>query len=262
MTSRAPGARKIITAIARRELGLAAKRKLVRLLFLASIVPPIILTVVILVRIFAEQLTGGPLNFDPLLPFLRFQALPVAIVALGLGTPIVALDRSEDVLFLYATRPVEPWHYTVGKMLSVALPSFGLLLFPGILIAGMRLGITRELSSGDAVLMVLKIALAALAVGIGYSGVAVGASALVKKSRWAEALALAAFFVPAALAGMIAGIFGTDVWPLSPLVAIQELLTALFDDGKFGLISMGTLLLCGALGYLITTARVKSEMIP
>ena len=258
----APGARQIVGAITRREIGLASRRKLVRLLFLFSVLPPIILTVIIVVRIFAEQLTNTKLGFDPFLNFLHFQSLPVALLAFGLGTPLVAQDRAEDVLFLYATRPVQPWHYGLGKMLAVALPCFGLLLFPGVLIAVLRLGITREFGVLDAGVMVLKIAYAGLLVAWGYAGLTVGPSAMTKRARWAQLLSLGLFIVPGAIVEITGRVLGLDFPPAGAGSAINEILKALFDDGHWGLSSSLVLLAYGTIGYAVTTLRVKREMIP
>ena len=119
----APTSSHVIGAIARRDLAIAARRKTLRFLFIASLGPPVVIAAILVVRIVAEQLATTELDWDPVLRFLQAQAIPVALLALGLGTPCVARDRSEEVLFLYATRPVLPWHYAAGKMLSVALPS-------------------------------------------------------------------------------------------------------------------------------------------
>lgn len=258
----APGARQIVAAIGRREIGLAARRKLVRLLFLFSILPPVILTVIIVVRIFAEQMTGTSLDFDPLLHFLRFQALPIALLAFGLGTPLVAQDRAEDVLFLYATRPVQPWHYALGKMAAVAVPCFGLLLFPGLLIAVLRLGITREFGAGEALLMVLRLAFAGVVVAWGYAGLTVGPSALTKRARWAQLLSLALIIVPGAIVETTAQVTGLDLPPIGAPRAVDELLTDLFGDGTWAAAATIVLLGYGFLGYVLTMLRVKREMIP
>ncbi|MCA9755908.1 MAG: hypothetical protein KDA27_08915 [Candidatus Eisenbacteria bacterium] len=258
----APSGSRIIAAIARREILLASRRKLVRLLFLFSVLPPIILTVIILVRIFAEQMTNAKLGFDPLLPFLHFQTIPVAVLAFGLGTPLVAQDRAEDVLFLYATRPVSPWHYGLGKMLAVALPCFALLLFPGLVIGILRLGITREVDTAAAIALVAKIGFAGLVVAWGYAGLTVGPSALTKRARWAQLLSFALFLIPGFVVSAVGQLTGTDLPPAGAATAITELLTALLDDGKWGVASTLVLVGYGFLGYWITTARVKREMIP
>jgi ABC-type transport system involved in multi-copper enzyme maturation permease subunit len=259
---RAPSSAQVILAIARREIRLAARRKLVRLLFLGSVLPPVVLTVVLVVRIIAEQTTGFELNWHPLLGFLKFQALPVALLALGLGTPSVARDRSEEVLFLYATRPVLPWHYALGKLLAVAVPAGALMLAPGILIAIFRLGVTADIGTGEALSMVLKLAVASAALAWGYAGVCVGPSAAVRKARWALLIALGLFVLPDVPAQLIAG---SHAYPFTPGNAINELLQTLFGGdpdltrGSFGLF---ILLAYGFAGMLVTTARVQREMIP
>ncbi len=256
----APTSAAVVRAIARREISLAGRRRLTKLLFLFSILPPIVLTVAIVIRMMAESMTGAQLDWDPILEFLQFQTVPVALLALGIGTPSVARDRAEEVLFLYATRPVLPWHYALGKMVAVALPAAALLLVPGILVAVLRLGVTAQLTTGEAVLMVLKLALASVALGWGYAGVSVGPSAATRRGRWAMLIALGFFFIPDALAGIV---WGSYALPVGPAKAAQQLLEALIDrasiDGYFGLLM---LLIYGGLGLLLTTRRVRREMTP
>jgi len=256
----APASSAVIRAIARREVALAARRRLTKLLFLFSVLPPIILTVVIVVRMLAESMTGANLNFDPVLQFLQFQAFPVALLALGIGTPSVARDRAEEVLFLYATRPVQPWHYALGKMLAVALPAAGLMWLPGALIAVLRLGVTAQLDTLEAALLVLKLALASAVMGWGYAGISVGPSAATRRGRWAMLIALGFFFIPDALAKIV---WGRHALPVGPVTAAQELLDTLIARGGFdGWFGMVMLLLYGALGLLVTTHRVRREMTP
>ncbi len=259
----APAALHVIGAIARRELNLGARRKLVRLLFLGSILPPIVLAVILVVKTMAEQMSGFEFGFDPMIQFLTFQSLPVALLALGLGTPIVARDRAEEVLFLYSTRPVHPWHYALGKLLAVAVPVGALLLFPGILIAVFRLGIVGNITALGALWMVAKLAVAAIAVAIGFAGVTVGPSAVTRKARWALFLALVLFTVPDSVVQATAALLDIDdAWPGGPNTGIKTLLDGLFDGGPNGLIGLLVLLGYGALGYFATTWRVRSEMRP
>jgi len=256
----APSSSAVIRAIARRELALAARRRLTKLLFLFSVLPPIILTVTIVIRMLAETMTGADLNFDPVLQFLQFQALPVALLALGIGTPSVARDRAEEVLFLYATRPVQPWHYALGKMLAVALPSAALMLLPGILIAVLRLGVTAQLSTGAAAILVLKLALASVALGWGFAGISVGPSAATRRGRWAMLIALGFFFIPDALASVV---WGHHALPVGPIKAVHKLLETLVGDGGLaGWFGLVMLILYGALGLLVTTSRARREMTP
>jgi len=260
---RAPSALHVIRAIANRELALGAKRKLVRLLFLGSILPPLVLAVILVVKTMAEQMSGFEFGFDPMIQFLTFQSLPVALLALGLGTPIVARDRAEEVLFLYSTRPVLPWHYALGKMFAVAIPVAALLLFPGVLIAIFRVGIIGNITTLGALWMVAKLSVAAMAVAIGFAGVTVGPSAITRKARWALFLALALFTVPDSVVQAGAALLDIDnPWPGGPNTGIRVLLEALFDGGPNGLIGMLVLFGYGAFGYFATTWRVRSEMTP
>jgi ABC-type transport system involved in multi-copper enzyme maturation permease subunit len=259
---RAPTDWHVIRSIARRELGIAARRKLVRLLFLFSALPPLILGVILVVRVMAERATGTDLGWDPVERFLLIQAMPVALLALGLGTPLVARDRSEDVLYLYAVRPVMPWHYTLGKMLAVALPTFGLLVVPGFLIAVLRQGVMPDrVGTGESVVLVAKVAVAAFFMAAGYAGVSVGPSAATKRARWALLIAAFFFMIPDSVAHAI---WGLDAYAVGPGEAAKALMGFLFSDSGVlrGLLAAAVLSLYAAAGATITMRAVRREMIP
>ncbi len=252
----------VIRAIARREMGIASRRKLVRLLFLFSILPPLILGVLLVVRVMAKKSMGVDLGWDPVLRFLIAQSLPVALLSLGLGTPLVARDRSEDVLYLYAVRPVLPWHYTVGKMLAVAAPALLLLFLPGVLIAVLRQGVMPEMvTTGQSLALTAKIALASVFLAAGFAGVTVGPSAATKRARWAILLAAAFLIIPDTV---VQAIWHDGAWALSPISAGRDLLTSLLGDLGFtrGLVAAVVLVLYAAAGSLVTMASVRREMIP
>ena len=120
---RTPTSAQVIAAIARREITMALRRRLVKLLFLFNLLTPLVLAIIMVVNTIIHSLGLENLNWDPLVMFLQIEIFTVLLLALGIGTPLVARDRSEDVLFLYATRPVNPWSYTIGKMLAVAVPA-------------------------------------------------------------------------------------------------------------------------------------------
>lgn len=257
----APGALHVIRSIAERELRLGLRRKMVRLLFLLSCFPPVIFITILLVRLLMEQTVGMKLGWNPLLQFLQVQAGPVALVALALGTPSVARDRDEDVLFLYAIRPVLPWHYALGKLLAVALPAAALMLLPGVAIALLRLGVTADFTMQQAGVMIGKLLVASSLVAWGYAGVTVGPSAAARKSRWALLLALACFIVPDALSQLL---WRDDPYPLAPQRAIEEILKSLFKTRitEHTWIGAAVLTLYGVLGFVVVDRQVKREMIP
>jgi ABC-type transport system involved in multi-copper enzyme maturation permease subunit len=258
---RAPSPWHVMRAIARRELGIALRRKLVRLLFLGSVGPPLVFGIVLVVRLLAEKAMGADLGWDPVLRFLQVQSFPVALLALGLGTPLVALDRSEDVLYLYAVRPVSPWHYAVGKMLAVAFPSLFLLLIPGILIAMLRQGLMPDVATGDSLLLVGKVALAALFLAVAYAGVSVGPSAATKRARWALLIAISFFWIPDAAAQLV---WRGNAYALGPGNAAEDLLSALFGDAEAlrGWLSALVLGVYAVAGAWITMFKVRKEMTP
>ncbi len=258
----APSHLHVIRSITRRELGIAARRWLVRLLFFFSLVPPVVFGIILVVRVMAKQAVGMDLGWDPVLRFLMVQAQPVTLLALGLGTPLVARDRSEDVLYLYATRPVLPWHYTAGKMLAVALPSFLLLVVPGILIAVLRQGVLgAEVTAGQSLLLVAKVVLAALFIAVGFAGVSVGPSAVTKRARWALLIAAVFFIVPDSI---MTAVRGSDALALGPAAAGRDFLRALFGDLAASRAWLGALVLTvyGLLGVTATQRAVRREMIP
>lgn len=259
---RAPATWRVIYAIARREIALARRRRLVRLLFLASLLPPIVLATVLVVRLMTETVTGVDLGWDPVLLLLRVQAFPVSLLALGLGTPSVARDRAEDVLFLYATRPVSPWSYALGKMLAVAVPAAALLFLPGLLIAVIRQGVIgSDVTTIESLSIVAKVAVAAAFAAAGFSGVSVGPSAATRRARWALVIALAFFIVPD---GFAESIWGSDAFALGPGNAVAGVLDSLFDRGfeTKGLLAALLLLAYGTAGLLVTATRVGREMTP
>ncbi len=259
---RAPSHWHVIRSIARRELGIASRRKLVRLLFLFSALPPLVMGVILVVRVMAESATGTDLGWDPVLRFLFIQAMPVALLALGLGTPLVARDRSEDVLYLYAVRPVMPWHYTLGKMLAVALPTFGLLVVPGFLIAVLRQGVMPDkVGTGESMILVAKVVVAGLFMAAGYAGVSVGPSAGTKRARWALLIAAFFFVIPD---NVFRAIWGSDAYAVGPAEAAQALLGFFFGDSGLlrGALAALALSLYAAAGAMVTMRAVRREMIP
>lgn len=256
----APTTVQVITAIARREIMMAMRRRLVKLLFLGNLIPPIVMAVILVVNMIAKGL-GADLGWDPLVQLLKIQTAPVLFLALAIGTPLVARDRSEDVLFLYATRPVTPWSYTFGKMLAVAVPAVALLLIPGILVAVLRAGLITEFGFVDSLDLLVRIVAVALLVAWGYAGVTVGPSAATKKARWALLLAFGCFVIPGALSEILWRNYG---YALDPGQASDDIILALFDGDSVshGIVGAITLVVWGTLGALVTSARVRKEMIP
>jgi hypothetical protein len=259
---RAPSNFHVIRSIARREVGIAARRRLVRLLFLGSMLPPLIMGVILVVRVMAEKTTGVDLGWDPVLRFLLIQAVPVWLLALGLGTPLVARDRAEDVLYLYAVRPVQPWHYAMGKMTAVALPAFLLLMVPGVMIAVLRQGVMADkVATGESLLLIVKVAVAALFIAAAYAGVSVGPSAATKRARWALLIAVLVCTIPDSVVQII---WGSDAYSIGPPNAAGDILRALFGERPWNYgVAAGLVLAAYAVaGTAITMRAVRREMIP
>ena len=251
----------VIVAIAWREITLALRRRLVKLLFLGNLVPPLVMGIILVINVALRGIGYESLGWDPLARLIQVQAGPVLLLALGIGTPLISRDRSEDVLFLYATRPVSPWSYTIGKMLAVAAPAAALLIIPGILIAILRTGLMAEFGLVESLVLVGKVAIVAVLMAWGYAGVSVGPSAAAKKARWALLLAFMCFVVPAAVSAII---WRDDGYPLDAGAAVDDLIVALFDneDVNYGVVGAFVLVVWGVLGAMVTMARVRREMIP
>ena len=230
-------------------------------MFLASVVPPFIFGMILVGRVVINQ-TGMDMGWDPVLYFMMTQALPVALLALGLGTPLVARDRAEDVLYLYAVRPVSPWYYAGGKMMAVAVPALLLLFIPGVLIAGLRLGLLPDVvTPGESLLLVGKVLIAAIMIALGYAGVSVGPSAATQRARWALLIAAGFFIIPDTVVQII---WGSDAYSLGPGNAAADLLNSLFkgEEALRGMLGALVLSLYCVVGALVTIKRVQREMIP
>lgn len=240
---------------------MARRRRLVKFLFFVNLFPPLGMAIALIANIMAQGIGVEDLGWDPLVRLLQVQAGPVLLLALGIGTPLVARDRSEDVLFLYATRPVTPWSYTFGKMLAVIVPAIALLVIPGVLMAVLRSGLMTDFGLLESIVLVLKVALASVLMAWAYSGVSVGPSAATRKARWALLLAMMCFFLPSMIAGII---WRGDGYALDPANAVEHVIATLFDaeDLDRGIVAAAVLLLWGALGALVTSARVRREMTP
>jgi ABC-type transport system involved in multi-copper enzyme maturation permease subunit len=264
--AKTPTSVQVITAIARREIIMAMRRKLVRLLFLVNLLIPLVLAIIMVVNTIIRSLGLDYINWDPLVLFLQIETSTVLLLALGIGTPLVSRDRSEDVLFLYATRPVNPWSYTIGKMLAVAVPAVFLLVIPAVLIAILRMGLMVEFGLLDSLVLIGKVLVVALLVACGYAGVSVGPSAAAKKARWALLLALLCLIIPQAIAGLSTVVLSIDHYALDVGMAGEYVIEALFDHDvgahRGGVLAALCLCIWGVLGALVIAARVRREMIP
>lgn len=240
---------------------MASRRRLVKLLFLANLLPPLAMAVALIANIVAKGIGVEDLGWDPLARMIQIQAGPVLLLALGIGTPLVARDRSEDVLFLYATRPVTPWSYTLGKMLAVAVPAVALLVIPGVLIAILRVGLMTDFGLAQSLDLIARLVVVSVLMAVGYAGVSVGPSAATKKARWALLLAFMCFIIPDIIAEVI---WRHDAYGLSPGKAVEHVIAALFDEDSVshGIVGGIVLATWGMLGALVTSARVRKEMTP
>jgi hypothetical protein len=172
---------------------------------------------------------------------------------------VIARDRAQDVLFLYATRPVLPWHYALGRMLAVATPAAALLLVPGLLIAALRVGVTGDMEVAAAFDLLARLTAVALLAAWGLAGVSVGASAMTRRGRWAMLLALSCFVFPDTVARLIGP---RDPWPLGLGSAVSEMIASAFSRGDHLAVAACALLIYGFAGYWLIVQRVRGEMIP
>lgn len=256
----APANRAVLRAIATRELRLASRRRVVRWLFLFSLLPVLVFATILAVRLWSERNLAGMLEWDPVREFLQFQTLPIGLVTLAVGIPSVARDRAHDVLFLYATRPVQPRHYVLGKWLSTAVPAAALLLLPATAIAVLRWSLLSQVSTGESLMLIARAGWASLLIGGATAGVCLGASAAVKRDRTGYLLALAVFFVPEVVAQAVSMGQG---WG-GPFGAAGALIDALFGAEDPSSAALASLVLgaYGAAGLGLAAARVRREMVP
>jgi hypothetical protein len=101
----------------------------------------------------------------------------------------------------------------------------------------------------------------AVLVAWAYSGVSVGPSAATKKARWALLLAFMCFAIPSAISQLV---WGYGHYGLDPGEASEDLIHALFDDDSVihGVVGAVMLVIWGTLGSLVTSSRIRREMIP
>lgn len=261
----APSARHVVLTIAQREFRIALRRRFLRLLLIMGFLPPIIAAVVLVIRLLLRQMQGVDIGWDPLPALLRFQTLPVLLAALGLGTPAVSRDRAEDVLYLYAVRPVSPGLYAAGKMLAVFLPAFLVLFLPIVLVLTVRQGILgAEAPFLDSLVLLGKGTALTLGLAVALAGATVGPSAATKRGRWALLLALALTALPDTVLRVAGGLEEQPDWAIGPLNAAHFLVGTLFEDVDWGrsLLHLAVLFAWGAVGFLLTRWRVSREMIP
>jgi len=257
-----PSSTHVISTIAQREFRIAMRRKFLRVILVMGFLPPIGAAVVLIIRLIIRQMQGTDIGWDPLPFLLQFQTIPVFLAALGLGTPAVSRDRAEDVLYLYAVRPVSPTLYAAGKMLAVFLPAFIVLFMPIVLVLVVRQGILgSEAAPLDSLTDLGKAALLTLGTAAALAGATVGPSAATKRGRWALLLSLALMTLP----DIILKVFGMgENWAIGPINVARHLVTTLFKEPAL-LPSLGHLAILfawGGAGFLLTRWRVAKEMIP
>jgi hypothetical protein len=147
-------------------------------------------------------------------------------------------------------------------MLAVAVPALALLLLPSLLMAILHFGLLEGFGLLDALELTAKSALAAVLLAAGYAGVTVGSSAAVKKARWALLLTFACFLIPSGAAELI--LRHSHVYSLAAGTASEDLIATLFDEEslRYGVVAGIVLVAWGILGLLVTSKRVRREMIP
>jgi len=257
-----PSAAHVVGTIAQREFRIALRRKFLRLILIMGFLPPIGAAVVLIIRLLLRQMQGHDTGWDPLPFLLGFQTIPVFLAALGLGTPAVSRDRAEDVLYLYAVRPVNPSLYAAGKMLAVFLPAFLVLFLPVVMVITVRQGILgSDAAPLDSLADLGRATVLTLGLAAALAGATVGPSAATKRGRWALLLSLAIITLP----DTILRVFGLDGdWAIGPLNVSHKLVETLFVSKAWpeSLGHLAILLTWGAAGFLLTRWRVAREMIP
>jgi len=144
-----------------------------------------------------------------------------ALVAMFVGSTLVAGDVQSGAFTFYFARSMRPRDYVIGKVAALVI-LLSLILLAGPLLLGiLRLGLCE---STEQVLEALPIVLKALAVGalatLTYAVVPLGFSAMIANRRYAMALWAAYYFVVGTMAAA-AGLF------IEPVIGAIDLSTAL-----------------------------------
>ena len=151
---------------------------------------------------------------------------------------------------------------TLLLVLAVAVPAAALMFLPSLLMSILQFGLMDGFGLGEAFELLAKSLVAAVLLAAGYSGVTVGSSAAVKKARWALLLTFACFLIPAGVSELI---FRNSVpYAFDVGTASEDMIAMLFgdEDLQFGMAGVVALAVWGVLGLLVTSARVRREMIP
>ncbi len=77
------------------------------------------------VRMFGADISLGTVLYSVMQPLKMLLWLLVLVAGAG----AISSDRRHNALPLYFSRPLKPWHYTVGKILGVAILPLGAMLF-------------------------------------------------------------------------------------------------------------------------------------
>jgi hypothetical protein len=131
-----------------------------------------------------------------------------------------------------------------------------------VLIAVVRQGLLSEkVDTLESLLLAGRVLLVSLFFAIGFAGVSVGPSAATRRARWALFLAFLIIWLPDAV---LAILFRGDALPVGPVNAAQELLGDVLGDVRPAGAAWEAMILFayGALGFWVTMARVRREMIP
>lgn len=257
----APPPLQVVLAIALREARIAWRRKLVKGLLALNLLSLGGVAVAFTATAFAERQMGQPLGWNPVVEFLHIQVWFVLLLALGLGMGVIARDREHEVVFLYATRPVRPIDYALGKLAAVAGPAAALLIVPGALMVGLRHGILVEIEWMASAALLAQVVGLGLVAPAGLAAAVVGASAVARRERNALLVAIGLLAVPELIAqAATAG----SAPPIGPMVANDALLDALFRD-----VDPGRAAWCVGVNAAWTAAviaairwRIRKEMAP
>ncbi len=168
---------------------------------------------------------------DGIIPFSLTWYCPIGfIVSLLAGATLVAGDVQSGAFTFYFARSVRPRDYVIGKLVGLSILLSLIMMAGPLVLAGIRLGLSDDLTQLIRYLPVVYKALAFGALGtLVYAAVPLGFSSLIPNRRYAMALWAAYYVVIGSMAQGIAFVTTPALAALDLGVALKAVALNLFD---------------------------------
>ena len=128
--------------------------------------------------------------------FAYTQSFLSMIVVAIVGPPLIAKDLRSKAFLVYFSKPIRPWQYLLGKLLTVLFFVFSMTLFPALLLSIVGIALSPSLSTVVATIpILLEIAAASAIIAIPISLLVLLLSSLTKNRRLATFAWLALWIV-------------------------------------------------------------------